>query len=173
MFAAMKRPAAELENADVLSICEKLALPERPASLQLAETALRQLKKERGEFSADCSKSLAQDRDRDLMAPSTESRHLQAKVDEFDGKIKAARMVVDDERKKWQPRFSDALALPVSAAEDLLQFELARLDLLSKALLNVHTFATYCGIDSPYPRAPALINAVRDLRIALNSNLGR
>jgi len=173
MFAAMRRPAAELENADVLALCEKLALPERPASLQLAETTLRALKKERGEINAECSASMARDRDRDLQSPSTESKHLQAKVDELDGKVKASRLVVEEERKKWQPRFRDALALPVSAADDLLQFELARLDLISKALLNAHTYAVYCGIDSPYGRAPALINAVRDLRIALNSNLGR
>ena len=169
MFAAMKRPAAELENADVLAICEKLALPERPASLQLAEANLRRLKKERGEANAECSASMFADREKDRPRPSTETKHLQAKVDELDGKVKAGRLIVDDERKKWQPRFSDALTLPVSAAADLLQFELARLDLISKSLLNIHTFATYCGVDSPYGRAPALIDAVRALRIALHS----
>lgn len=169
MFAAMKRPAAELENADVLAICENIALPERPVSLRLAENALREIKKERGDIFIECAHSLTVDRDRDRTSPSAESKRLQAKVDELDLKIKAARLVVDNERKSWQPRFRDSLALPVSAATDLLQFELARLDLLSKALLNVHTYATFCGIESPYSRTPAIVGAVQALRIALNS----
>lgn len=173
MFAAMKRPAAELGNDDVLAICERLALPERPAALQLAETTLRAAKKERGEVNAECSASLSRDRERDLQSPSTDSKRLQAKVDELDGKVKAARTVVEEERKKWQPRFTEAMTLPVSAADDLLQFELARIDLLSKSLLNVHAYATYVGVESPYARAPALISAVRDLRLALNSYQGR
>src|SRR2546423_13304663 len=120
MFAAMNRTPAERENADVLAICEKLELPERPAKLQMVEANLRSLKKDRSELSLDCQASWAKDRAEARDRPSTGSLRLQAKINEIDGAVKAARLVVDAERRNWRPRFRDALTLPVSAAHDLL-----------------------------------------------------
>jgi len=168
MFAMKRQPAEEPDNADVMAICEKLNLPVRPASLQLAETNLRKLRQEHQEAAAECGQCLHADWERDAQRLSTDSRLAQAKVDEINLRIKAARAVVDQERQKWQPKFREELAVPIAAATEMLQLELARIDLLSKAILNVHTFATYCGIETPVARAPALIGAVQSLRAALN-----
>lgn len=169
MFAMKRPPAAdEPDNTAVLNVCEKLNLPVRPASLQLAEANLRTLRKEREEVIAECNRCLQADWARDTHRSSSETKQAQAKVDEVELRSKAARKLVEDERKKWQPKFREELSVPIAAAADLIELELARLDLLTKALLNVHTFAVYCGIDTPIGRAPALMGAVQALRIAIN-----
>ena len=144
-----------------------MKLPAKPAALKLAESNLGEVQKRARLGFDESAKSLLADREADRMAPSTRSLNLMAADEVAKTEIKAARTALETERTQFQPEFNRQMAIPLAELRAAIENEIERLDLLAQGVLQIHSFATYAGLESPCERMAGIVDVVRGLRIAM------
>jgi len=168
MLQIMRREKTNMRDQDVTAVADKLVVPQRPASLRMAETRLRELRNEHAAANSAHSQTSLKDWSAGLQQPSDLAKQLGIEAEALAAQVRAARAELTEERRAYEPKFLDAMSLPVAAAVDLIASDLVRLDLLASRLLDLHVSASHLGMQSPFDRAPDLVNAVRSLRLAIS-----